>query len=239
MALQPLDRPPLVSRSVQEAIRDFVIEEGLQPGDALPAESELARQLGVSRNSVREAVKALESLGLLEARRGSGLYVSDFSLEPLLEVLPYAMLSGVQDLADVFQIRRVLEMGFVDKAMQVMPPETLAALLSVVERMRISADHEQPFAVEDREFHRLLFMHLNNRALMTVLDAYWLVFRKAANIANIKDNNPMGTYCDHFDIVVAIEANDVAAAKDALAKHYDGLLGRLRRVQREMKDSQS
>ena len=128
MSLTPLERPPLVSRSVQDAIRNYVIAERLQPGDALPAETELARQLGVGRNSVREAVKALESLGILEVRRGSGLFVRDFSLEPLLDSLPYAMMSDVEDLADVFEVRRILEVGVIEKAMQTMPPSSIERL---------------------------------------------------------------------------------------------------------------
>ncbi len=233
MSLDPLERPPLISRSVQEAIRNYVIAERLQPGDALPAETELARRLGVGRNSVREAVKALESLGILEVRRGSGLYVSDFSLEPLLESLPYAMMSDVRDLADVFEVRRILEVGAIEKAMQSMPAQRIVELRAVTELMRAQAEKGEPFPQEDRDFHRLLFAHLGNRALLTLLDSFWLVFRKAAPQADIEDPTPMRTYQDHAAILEAIEAQDVEEARAALDNHYAGLLSRLRRVQAE------
>jgi DNA-binding FadR family transcriptional regulator len=233
MSLDRLERPPLVSRSVQNAIRDFVITERLQPGDALPPETELARQLGVGRNSVREAVKALESLGVLEVRRGSGLYVRDFSLEPLLDSLPYVMMSDVEDLADVFEVRRILEVGVMDKAMETMSPHTVERLRTITERMRAQAEQGKAFEKEDREFHRLLFQHMNNKTLLTLLDAFWLVFCKAALHTKIQDPNPMNTYRDHAAILAAIEAGDVAAARQALARHYDGLQGRLHYVQEE------
>lgn len=233
MSLDPLERPPLVSRSVQDAIRNYVITERLRPGDALPPETELARRLGVGRNSVREAVKALESLGILEVRRGSGLYVRDFSLEPLLDSLPYAMMSDVEDLADVFEVRRVLEIGVIDKAMRTIPPGAIDRLQIVVGQMRTLAEQDKPFAAEDREFHRLLFQHVGNKVLLTLLDAFWLVYRKAALHTVIRDPNPMGTYRDHAAILTAIEAGDIVAARRALAVHYDGLLGRLRKLQAE------
>jgi DNA-binding FadR family transcriptional regulator len=233
MSLDRLERPPLVSRSVQDAIRNYVITERLRPGDALPPETELARQLGVGRNSVREAVKALQSLGILEVRRGSGLYVRDFSLEPLLDSLPYAMMSDVQDLADVFEVRRVLEIGVIGTAMQSMPPDAIDRLQTVLRQMRTLAEQGRPFAAEDREFHRLIFQHVGNKILLTLLDAFWLVYRKAAEHAVIRDPNPMGTFGDHAAIVAAIEKGDVVAARRALTVHYDGLLSRLQTLQEE------
>ena len=115
-----------------------------RPGDALPAETELARQLGVGRNSVREAVKALESLGILEVRRGSGLFVRDFSLEPLLNSLPYAMMSDVDDLADVFEVRRILEVGVIEQGNADHAAAQHRAICDVVtEQMRAQAEHGQ------------------------------------------------------------------------------------------------
>ena len=187
----------------------------------------------MGRNSVREAVKALKSLGILEVRRGSGLFVRDFSLEPLLDSLPYAMMSDVDDLADVFEVRRILEVGVIDKAMQTMPLRTIERLRAVTEQMRAQAEQGNPFAAEDREFHRLIFLHVDNKVLLTLLDAFWLVFRKAALHTRIQDPNPMSTYRDHAAILTAIEAGDGAAARQALAQHYDGLLGRLRHVHEE------
>ena len=68
--LRRLERRPLFSQSVQEKIKSYVIENGLRPGDPLPSEADFAQQLGVSRNSVREAAKSLQTLGYIEARVG-------------------------------------------------------------------------------------------------------------------------------------------------------------------------
>ena len=94
------------------------MENDLRAGDSLPAEGEIVAQLGGSRNSVREAVKALTSVGVIESRRGSGLFVQEFSLQPLLDNLPYAMMSNLQVLAALFEIRHILEMACIGTAMR-------------------------------------------------------------------------------------------------------------------------
>ena len=82
MSLDPgLAASPLLYRSVQDRIKRYIVEHDLEGGDALPPETQLTRDLGVSRSSVREAVKALESLGILVTRPGKGLYVRPFSLD--------------------------------------------------------------------------------------------------------------------------------------------------------------
>src|SRR6195952_121448 len=106
--LQPLKRleRPLFYRIVQDALKNYILEKNLKPGDPLPAETELARQLGISRNSLREAAKALESVGILETRQGSGLFVREFSFEPLLENMSYGLLFDLRQLAELLQVAK-------------------------------------------------------------------------------------------------------------------------------------
>jgi DNA-binding FadR family transcriptional regulator len=227
--LQPLERPPLLHRSVQEAIRAYVIDNNLQPGDPLPPEAELGRQLGVSRNSVREAVKALESLGVLEVRRGSGIFVRDFSFEPLLDVLNYGLLVDVGELAEFLQVRRVLESGMIEAAMQAMTETEITTLENIVAQMRVRAERGEAFVKEDREFHQRLFEKLGNRTFLKLLDIFWLAFRKASEHAAILDTEPMVTYQAHAAIVEAVKQGDVEGARQALDQHYAGLEQRLAR----------
>jgi len=86
---------------VQASLRSYILENQLPSGAPLPPENELARRLGVSRSAVREAVKGLESLGLIEIRHGSGLFVGSFSFEPLLNNLPYTLVSNLKELSDL------------------------------------------------------------------------------------------------------------------------------------------
>ena len=79
-------RGPALSEAIRDYIKDYIIENKLKAGDSLPPETQLVETLGVGRSSVREAVKALQSLGIVEIRRGNGLYVRETNFDAMLEV---------------------------------------------------------------------------------------------------------------------------------------------------------
>ena len=229
--LIPIQRPPLLHRTVQEAIRTYILENNLQPDDMLPPENDLAQQLGVSRSSVREAIKGLESLGLLEARRGSGVFVRSFSFEPLLANLEYSLLFDLRELVELLEIRRVLETGMVGVALAVMGEEQLTVLEQIVERMRLRAEEGEAFPDEDRAFHLELFRKVENQTLLKLLDIFWLVLNKAIqHNAALWDDNPLWTCQLHADIVQALRTGDEAEAGSALFEHYAGIEQRLART---------
>ena len=150
--LKPINRAPLLHVEVQTAIKDYIYRRKLKPNDALPSEAELAKALKVSRNSVREAVKALESTGILQTRRGSGVFVSEFSFEPLLNNLPYGLMGDAKDIAELLDIRRILELAKVEVAIAELSKEQLNGFERILEGMKKKAEHGESFPEEDREF---------------------------------------------------------------------------------------
>ncbi|MWR20550.1 GntR family transcriptional regulator, partial [Helicobacter pylori] len=82
-------RQPVISEAVRDYIKEYIFAHNLQPGSPLLPESQLVEELGVSRSSVREAVKALQSLGLIEVRRGDGLYVRATNFDAITEILSF------------------------------------------------------------------------------------------------------------------------------------------------------
>ncbi|MEZ4607633.1 MAG: FadR/GntR family transcriptional regulator [Deinococcales bacterium] len=230
MLLTKLDRPPLIFQSVQEAIKAHILTEGIKPGEPLLPETELARQLGVSRNSVREAIKALESTGILESRRGSGVYVRAFSFEPLLDNLPYGLMGDLQDVSELLELRQVLELAKIEHAITCLTPQQLEAIAEVLEGMRARALAQESFPEEDRRFHHLLFQELGNSMLLKLLDVFWMAVSKAAQHINMSDPNPLQTYQDHVDIFEALKAKDPQRARQALDKHYEGIRVRLQKA---------
>lgn len=223
-------RPQPVYRAVIEFIKDYILSNGLKHGDTLPSEVELSRQLGVSRTSVREAVKALGSLGVVETRPGAGLCVGSFTFGSLVEMLPYGLLQDLTDLRDLLEVRHVLEVGMIASAIEVMAEETLASLRSTLEQMQRKAERGERMFDEDRRFHQLLYQDTGNRTLLKVLDAFWLACHKASQYAKLPQADPKVTFQVHLDIVRAIEAKDVAAAKASLERHYDGIYQSLREL---------
>ena len=226
--LQPLKRAPLLHIEVQTAIKDYIQRHQLKPNDALPSEGELARALEVGRNSVREAVKALESMGILETRRGSGIFVSAFSFEPLLNNLPYGLMGDLQDIAELLEIRRILELAKIASAIECLTDEQVRAFDEILNNMKKKAKRGESFPEEDRSFHRLLFQNLGNNMLLKLIDIFWLAIQKASLQHNLADPQPMQTYHDHVAIVEALKAHNIDQAVSALDGHYDGISARLK-----------
>lgn len=222
-SIKPLKKAPLLHVSVQESLRAYIDENRLKAGDPLPSEGELALRLGVSRNSVREGIKALESVGVLESRRGSGVFVKAFSFEPLLDNLSYGLSGPLRQIEEVIEVRRALEVGLVDRTIAHIGPDDIAELRAVLERMRKHAARGEAFPDEDRQFHQLLFRCQNNEVLLRLIEVFWLAFYKASDFVNLDNADPMATWQAHVEVVDAIEARDVALARDRLDKHYEGI----------------
>jgi DNA-binding FadR family transcriptional regulator len=212
-------------RAVQDEIRHYIIEHGLRPGDPLKPEAELARLFGVSRNSVREAVKALESTGVLETRRGSGVYIKDFSFAPLLDNLPYGLMQGPRALGELVALRKALESAMIADAMRALTPASVAALRAELAAMLERAERKEGFAEQDRAFHRLLFADLGNAMLLQLFDLFWVAYHPAPPSAPHRD--PMEIYGNHAAILDAVLSGDPEQARDAVRRHYVGLEERI------------
>lgn len=221
--LKPLKKAPLLHISVQESLRAYIDDNGLDAGAPLPPEGDLAQQLGVSRNSLREGIKALESVGVLESRRGIGIFVKAFSFEPLLENLAYGLGGAVKQIEEVITIRRTLEVGLIDRTLALIGPDDIAALRETLDKMRARAERGESFPDEDREFHQQLFRCQGNEVLLRLIEVFWLAFYKASDFVNLENSDPTETWRDHVAIVDAVEAGDLAGAKDRLDKHYAGI----------------
>lgn len=224
--LKPVGDTKLLHHRAQEAIREYVIGNNLGPGDPLPAETELARRLGIGRNSVREAIRALETLGVLEVRRGRGAFVREFSFEPLLEGLSYGLMFELRQVEELLDIRCVLETGMIASAMETLDDEALAELRLSVDRMGVCVREQRELEEEDRAFHVLAFSSIGNETLLRLLDVFWMAYHTAARHLGA-DPDPERTWQEHLAILEAIEAGDADRAGRALEAHYAGIKQRL------------
>lgn len=223
--LQRLESPPPLHKTVQDEIRHYIIEQGLVPGDPLKPEAELARIFGVSRNSVREAVKALESTGVLETRRGSGVYVKDFSFAPLLDNLPYFLMRGPRALAELVELRKTLESAMIADAMRALTPDSVTALRETLATMQRRAKAGEDVSDSDREFHRLLFADLGNAMLLSLFDLFWVAYHRAA--PEVPHRDPTEIHRMHEAILDAVLSGDPEQAREAVRQHYVGIEERL------------
>lgn len=218
--LKPVKHPQALYETVQEAIKDFILKNGLKTGDPLPSEIELSKQLGVSRNSVREAVKALQLVGFVESRRGTGIFVGEFSLDIILDSLPFSLIDDVHLLFNLIEVRRVLEVGMIGEVVESADEVLLAKLENILARMEVLARQDKKFVEEDRLFHQALYENLDNQVFTKLLNAFWFTFDRMKNHLDLKSHPPIEVYQRHICIFNAVKARDKETARRCLAEHY-------------------
>ncbi len=230
--IRPLRRKQLLYQLAQEAIKSYIIEHSLKPGDPLPSETDLAQQLGIGRNSVREAVKALEALGILEARAGAGIFVRTFSFDSILDNLAYGLHFEIKRLADVLEVRYHIEYGMVPRVIESQTPQQLRHLHGLLAQMREIADRGRYSAEQDETFHRLLYENIDNSVLLKVLHVFWAIYRQAQDMVSMPEPaDPLDTYQRHAELVQALEARDIGAMQTAMARHRKGVDSRVRMLE--------
>ncbi|MEV4312381.1 FadR/GntR family transcriptional regulator [Actinocrispum sp. NPDC049592] len=231
------DQPHRLSSRLSRAIRDeiaaLILDRGLRSGDPLPTETELMESLGVSRNSVREALKALQALDIVDIRHGHGTYVGKLSLDPLADGLTFRVLHGLgsdmSSLREILEVREALEGALVRRVAEDIPAADLTDLDDVIARMNERAQRGETFAEEDREFHELLYRSLDNGLVTQLLTAFWNVFHRVNHRLGVTDPDPVETVKLHRAIVTACRKHDVDRAEKAMHEHFRNLNAQVRR----------
>ncbi|UFS58720.1 FadR/GntR family transcriptional regulator [Subtercola endophyticus] len=211
-------------------IREMVVQGELRPGDRLPPEKELSERLGLSRNSLREAVKALELIRVLDVRRGDGTYVT--SLEPglLLEAVQFVVdLHQDQSVLELFEVRRILETSAAALAAQRMTVENIEHLRASVSEAA-GFDKVNDLVAHDLDFHRRIAEASGNTYLSTLLEALSSKTVRARLWRGITEENAASrTLSEHEGIVRAIHARDTELARALTTAHIAGIEGWIRR----------
>jgi GntR family transcriptional repressor for pyruvate dehydrogenase complex len=160
-----------VTSKAIESIRAMIRSGELAPGERLPPEQELADRLGVSRGSLREAVRALSQINVLDVRRGDGTYVTSLAPSELLSGMVFALeLIQTKDLDEVVEVRQLLQPPAAALAAQRVTDEQLAQMHEVIELLREASDPEEVAQLHDR-FGSLVYEASGNETLSSILRA--------------------------------------------------------------------
>lgn len=205
-------------------IKAMIMSGELAPGRRLPPEKELSERLGLSRSSLREAVKALEVIRVLDVRRGDGTYVT--SLEPrlLLEAMSFVVdLHDDQSVLEIFAVRRILEPEASALAARHAGSEAVARLHQVIERVDHDADVER-LVDHDLEFHGIIAEATGNGYLASLIDSLSSHTIRARIWRGITQEHAVDrTLSEHRAILDAIEAGDADLAKALTVVHVSGV----------------
>lgn len=200
-------------------IRSYIIRHELKPGDLLPTELEMSQTLGVSRNVLREAIKSMELMGMVQACPGRGTEVKEFSLDFVFQNVLFFNVGGEdKPVHEMFGIRRMLELSYMRQAFYVLTEEDIQKLRECVRRMRESPDDDLAFTCADRDFHMALFRPLGNGVLESLMEAIWAVdegFELEKKSPHLISSIPK-----HEAIVDALAAYDYRAFARAMEIHF-------------------
>ena len=210
-------RLPL-SHQAQRRIRQYIVDHGLGPGDLLPNEGEFCQMLDMSKSSVREGIRRLEMLGIVEVRRGRGLYVGAFTLKPVIDALPYQLTVDDTPLHEILQVRAAIEEGLIIQAGRELTDIQLADLDELVAQMRAQSRAGEVPPEVDRAFHLALFAPLENQMLNKLIETFWEVYARFAATATAPINHHAVE--DHHEIVAAIRSGDDQRMTRAIAVHF-------------------
>jgi DNA-binding FadR family transcriptional regulator len=228
MSINAIPRDDL-HRVIQERVKQFIVEQGYTSGDLLPPEAELARQLGTSRASLREAIRSLQTLGIVETRHGRGTFVGTFSFGSLTDGMTFQMgkrqaNDGVpRELIEMLAVREVLESSLVARLVHDYTDDDIANLYALAAEMEQLAANDVLFTTIDWRFHELLYRPAHNQWLTQLLESFWTVFYR------VRDSPPearhlVATARHHREVVDAIVARDPDAAARAMAVHFTGVM---------------
>lgn len=220
----PAPRKGTVTQGAIERIKAMIREGSLEPGQRLPTERDLAARLGISRSSMREAIRALTVLGVLEARHGSGIYVTRLEAGDLLETFGVvADLSRGPQLVELLELRRVLESAATSMAAARITPDRLAEVEGHLHAMDATDDPERILA-HDLAFHRAIVSAAGNATMTAVLDGLSSrTFRARVGRGHQEEGAFERTRREHAAIHRALVARDPEAARAAAAAHVGGV----------------
>jgi GntR family transcriptional repressor for pyruvate dehydrogenase complex len=222
-AFQALDRRSL-AHDAAEHLRELVSSGALRPGDKLPSERELAGRLGVSRPTLREAVRGLVIMGLLETRHGAGTFV--VRAAPL-EVDAFTVTIDMQDapIQELFEIRLLLEPSVTERATARITEVELAELHDKLDRMEASVGDPQTFALIDADFHRVVHVAARSATMLSLLDGIADLARRGRTISTVQAGVRRRTLQEHRAILAALEDRDPVLAREAMAAHLMHIRG--------------
>ena len=206
---------------VVEHVRRLIEAGQLRPGDQLPPERELAQRIGVSRPSLRSGLRSLQAMGVVHSRQGAGTFIADGP--PRLGEGPLRFLAALHGFTrdDMFEARRVLEVGCAGLAAERASAEQLTVMAEEVTGMFASLGEPQEFLRHDVQFHRAVAAGSHNPVLATLIDTLAeLVFetrvRTVERATDLKESAEM-----HRRIYRAIRANDSERARHEMSEHLN------------------
>jgi GntR family transcriptional repressor for pyruvate dehydrogenase complex len=210
-----------IAEEVADRIRVLMLDGTFPPGQPLPSERHLAERFGVSRGSIRDALRTLETIGLLETRHGQGTFPHELSVDrlvaPLASVMAYR--SDLQD--ELLDVRRMFEPAVARVAAERATDEDLVELQRLLDVQRQKLKAGQSAIVEDTAFHAILARSTRNRVVMSIMATLNDLLVESRTQSLKQKGRPARSIDGHEAVVAALRRRDSEGASQAMYNHID------------------
>lgn len=213
---------------VTRGLLQYLLSGEFAPGQRIPSERQLSEALGTGRSTVREAIKSLSLLGLLEQRVGDGTYLSGSSSDLLPQVIEWGLLLGEKRLGDLLDARFHLEVLLAGLAAERRSDAQLEELRALAGRMRSAGEDFAAYVEADIAFHLKLAESSGNSVLASVLGNVQSLLQAWASRVIRTAGETETSLAMHEPILAAVEEGDPTAARDAMLAHMERATRRLR-----------
>jgi GntR family transcriptional regulator, transcriptional repressor for pyruvate dehydrogenase complex len=207
-----------------EKLRTMIVSGQLRPGDRLPREADLANTLGLSRNSLREAVRALSLVRILDVRQGDGTYVSSLASDSLLEALSFIVeFHHDASVLELLEVRRILEPAASARAAVQINPSSVDQLAEILDRANVESPVED-LVKADVEFHRAVAAAAGNSVLASLIESLSAPTQRARVWRGMTQEGALQrTLDEHRAIFDAIARHDPEMAHTWATVHIAGV----------------
>ncbi len=213
---------PRLSEAVLDHIKNKILSGALRPGDELPSETELANAFHVSKPTVRDALRHLSVLGLIDIRQGRPSTIGQVKADTLSLMFRFAIAGGRQKFKDIIEIRKAIECIAAPAAAQNITEEEIDELQKIVSKLQESKNKLEEWVVWDVAFHRFIANTSRNTLLPFLMDALRGIMEDEihALYARKEDRDPEKTYQRHFALANAIMRRDAPLAYSLMQEHF-------------------
>ena len=214
-----------ISQIVIEQIQDMIMSGKLKKGDKLPPERQLTKELSIGRPALREALQALEVIGLLESRHGQGNYIVNNTQNILLKPLSLSFKLSNGKAKDILELRYIIETFTVTNAAKHATDEDIKKLYEIHDNFT-KCDIEEK-SKYDKMFHYEIANIGENQLIINMLEStsylYDLFVRESLHITSLNNDSIENVFNEHLSIIKAIEAHDENQALNHIKKHLDNI----------------
>lgn len=219
-----------LSEQIAQRILQMITERQLKPGDRLPSERELSVAMNVGRPALREALRALAMMNVIEIRQGAGAYVTNLDTAHLIQHLDFVFSLDDSTILELFDARKIIEVGIIELAAQRVTDEDIVELEANLQKSLATMHDPEQFLFADIELHTLIARIARNPILVRFMESIHQLGLASRRRTGRLDGVPQQSVADHERIIESLKARDQEAARDAMLSHLANVEDKLKQI---------